>query len=184
MARPMTTTIPARRLLAVLLALLILLPALALAPPASAANCVVSTASNGGTGSLRAALDRTNNFAGQGCETISFAPDITGVVVDSYLTINRPVIIQGPGRDVLRIRYRLAASPSGSVFFIAGGPAILRDLTIADGKASGGAFGSGLSIAGPLGGPGIAVTLERVRVANNATTGGAGGGIYASNATL
>jgi len=173
-----------QRLLVALLALALLLPALAAAPPAARADtpCQVTNGNDTGAGSLRAALGNTDGFAN--CDTITFAPGVTQVAVATYLTIARAVTLQGPGAGALTIRHSGAASSQGTVLSIQGGPVTIHGLTVADGKANGGVFGAGLSIAAPVGQQPVAVALDGVAVTNNATTAGAGGGIYASNATL
>src|SRR5262245_11358388 len=66
---------PPRPLVALALALALTLPGLALAPPARAAACVVTSTADHGDNTLRAAIDNSDNFAFKvtGCTTISFA---------------------------------------------------------------------------------------------------------------
>jgi predicted outer membrane repeat protein len=175
---------PARRVLAALLVLTLLLPTLALAPPAQAATCQVTNGNNSGDGSLRAALARSGNFAGQGCETITFAFGIYDIQVTSFLTINRPVTIQGAGIDLTSIRHTGAGAFTGSVLFITdGGAATLSDLAIADGDVTSGPQGGGIYAAALSGKPQVSLALDHVRVSGNRTTG-SGGGIHATNAVV
>jgi hypothetical protein len=103
---------PARRLLAAILTLVLLLPSLALAPPAGAAGCVVTSGEDSGTGTLRAALDTVANG---GCAggPVTFLPGLTEVRLNSLVRITRAMTVQGPGRDALTIRYTGVSAVSG-----------------------------------------------------------------------
>jgi predicted outer membrane repeat protein len=162
-----------RPLLVLLVACALLLPALAAAPPAGAANCTVSSPLNDGYGSLRLLLANTS------CTTITFG--VPEVRVNSYLTVDRSVTIQGAGQGSTTVRYAGDFSYTGSVFFVSGGTVAFNDLTIAGGRTIS-LWGAGLGIVGRSG---VAtVTLTHVKVTDNVARDGGGGGIYASNANL
>src|SRR5690349_13816375 len=106
MTTPTTRAIPASRLLTILLALALLLPTMALAPPgALAATCQVKNGNDSGAGSLRAALSRALEYTGLGCETITFAPGVTEVRLTSWVPIRYGVTINGNGMDKTTLRY-------------------------------------------------------------------------------
>ena len=95
-------TIPRRypRLsLALLLALALLAPTLALTPPARADDCTVTSNLDSGPGTLRALL------AGS-CPGITFQPGLTSPItlVNTLPTIIRPLTITGPGKGSLTIQ--------------------------------------------------------------------------------
>ena len=179
----MSVSLPRRPFLWALALGLALLPALVAPPPARAATCTVTTAANAGAGSLRAAVDRTDDFSGSDCATVDFAlpgPQPWTITLASGLFINRDVAISGPGAANLIVRYGGAFSPTGNVITIFGGTVALRGLTLADGRYED--FGGGLRISG-TGAP-AAVTLAGVAITGNRTSGVGGAGLYASNATL
>lgn len=76
---------------------------LLLAPAAMAASWEVVNNHDAGSGSLRDAITRANNSPG--ADTISFAPQVTGVITltSSELSITDAVTILGPGAELLAV---------------------------------------------------------------------------------
>lgn len=162
---------------------LLLLPALALAgcndrsePTAPAPvkpafshapgeTCVVTSAADGGAGSLRDAID---NHA---CGTITF--DVTGPIelTTGELTIQRDVTIAGPGADQLTVRRSAAAAHRFRIFQIRlGTTATISGLTISGGMTpvAFGITGGGILNQGTL-------TVTHSTIAGNDASGNGGG---------
>jgi hypothetical protein len=98
MTRATMTNLP-RRLLVALLALALLVPSLALMPPAvRAAACAVTSTADSGANTLRAALLDGN------CSAITISATGTIALATPLPNIARPLTIQGPGRDSLTIQ--------------------------------------------------------------------------------
>jgi hypothetical protein len=91
-----------RAFLALLLALALLAPTLALTPAARAAACVVTVATDDilhpPGGSLRQKL------ADNACTTITFQPGLGTITLAGTLPIYRAVTVTGPGKDALTIQ--------------------------------------------------------------------------------
>lgn len=94
---PRTPRHSTRRLAALLLALALLAPSLALSPAARAADCTATSTANGGTGTLRAIL------AGN-CTVITFQAGLGAITLTQPLAITRTVEIRGPGMANQTIR--------------------------------------------------------------------------------
>ncbi len=142
---------------------------------------VTNLLDNGSVGSLRWAVGQAN--AHPGPDAINFAPGLHGTIALSagQLNVTDSVTVNGPGANQLTV----SGSNASRVFDVSGSgtSAVIRDLTVADGRAS------GTTATGPLGdstlGGGIldegaALTLSRVTVTGNQAVGsviGAGGGV-------
>ena len=124
------------------------------------ATFVVTNAVDGGTGSLRDAINLAN--ANPDADTIVFAPALAGATINlttvgdtsigpSGLIVSAPVTIAGTGQTITRP----AASPEFRLFAVAlGGGLTLQNLTLSNGIARGGA---GVAAAGGAAGLGGAV---------------------------
>src|SRR5262245_19124749 len=87
-----------RASLALLFALALLAPTLALTPPARADDCIVTDSGDSTSGlTLR-------NRLGGACPTITFQPGLGTITVQSTLLVDHAVTIQGPGEDALTIQ--------------------------------------------------------------------------------
>jgi RHS repeat-associated protein len=106
-------------------------------------------------------------------ETINFS--VAGTIhLNSELAINKSIVVQGPGQDLLTI----SGDNQSRVFNVGGGKTVtLSGLTVAGGGNVG--TGAGIYNAGNL-------TLDHVRVTENSTTTGdsSGGGIYSVYGSL
>ena len=138
---------------------------------AHAATLVVTSTADDGAGSLRRAI--ADAYAGGGPrDVITFALPAHSVITltSAELLINRNVIIQGPGANMLTIKRSAAAgTPSFRIFAIPGNFTVdISGLTITNGKA-------------PLGG-GIFNGEGSVSLADCAISGNSaddsGGGVY------
>jgi hypothetical protein len=120
-----------------LLRALLLLPALS----AGAAEFVVSTTSESGTGSLRDAIVAAN--ASVGGDTITFS--IPG---GSLIVLNTPCIVSSPGRITISAENRdepieVSAFGSGRIFVVSAGAELeLIDLVLSEGFAPSGSGGT------------------------------------------
>ena len=100
---------------------------------------VVVNNNNSGMGSLRQAILDNNNLGGG--NTILFASNVTGTITlsGSELLIEAPVIISGPGADVLAV----SGNNAVRVFSVLRGPSQIGGLTIRNGLNAGSAGGQG-----------------------------------------
>ena len=118
--------------LAILLALAgLLLPHLG-GEVALAAGCVVTTTNDSGAGSLRAALNGTDDFTGITCTAIAFGAGGTGTITlaSDLPTVTRTVSVTGPGAASLTVN-RNDTTSSGTAFPVgAGGNLTLSGLTV------------------------------------------------------
>jgi hypothetical protein len=160
---------------------------------------VVVNNNNSGLGSLRQAISDNNNLGGG--NTIVFASNVTGVITlsGSELVIDAPVIISGPGADVLAI----SGNNAVRVFSVLRGPSQIGGLTIRNGLNVGSAGGQGQAGFDGRGG-GIytqdTLSVGGCTILSNRVVGGMGGaenqgivgkggrglgaGIYNANANL
>jgi hypothetical protein len=147
-----------QRLLRVIAAGMMLL----LAASAFASTDTVTTLTDSGTGSLRAALAAANSG-----DTIVFSNGLTGTItLTSTLTINNNVTIQGPGANLLTV----SGNNAVTVFTVNSGVQMsLSGLTIANGNTGGGP-GGGISNNGVL-------TVTNSSFNDNSAGGNEGGAI-------
>ncbi|HJQ27065.1 MAG TPA: HYR domain-containing protein [Blastocatellia bacterium] len=129
-----------------------------------------------GTGtSLREAIHAAN--ASGSNDVIYFA--VTGKINlgGGMLFLYNPIQIQGPGADVLTVQRSMAAgTPAFSIFYIQYGlPATLSGLTIANGQASPGNVGGGITNLGNL-------TINNCTISGNSAP--IGGGILNFSVTV
>jgi hypothetical protein len=125
--------------------------------PAMAADLVVSSLDDTGTGTLRNAIG--DALAG---DRIVFAPGLAGTIsLNSTLTISRDLIIEGNGN------IELDGRDTSRVITITGGQVDLRRLVVRNGFAT---DGGGISSAGTL-------LMSNCEVRNNNATG-RGGGLF------
>ena len=141
----------------------------ALALPALATNFVVTTTTDSGAGSLRAAIASAN--AAAGADDISF--NLSGcppcvISLATPLAITGALTITGPGAGTLA----LDGGNAVQVIQTADVPVGISDLTVRNGRSA--TNGGGIFAAGVL-------TLTRVTLRGNTTAHG-GGGVYASRA--
>jgi hypothetical protein len=134
---------------------------------------VVTNLNDSGPGSLRQALLSANATAGF-AETITFQAGLTGSIpLTSTLTISDSVIIAGPGAAAVSLN----GGNATRVFDIDNAGAVIA-VTIAGLTITG---GSSLSSGGGIRISNETLTLDRVVVIGNRTTGGSGGGGIAVN---
>jgi hypothetical protein len=89
---------------------------------------IVVNNNNSGMGSLRQAISDNNNLGGG--NTIVFASNVVGTItLTSELLIDAPVVIVGPGANVLAI----SGNNTVRVFSVLRGPSQINGLTIRDG---------------------------------------------------
>ncbi len=133
------------------------------------ASIAVTTLDDAGTGSLREAIE--NAIAGDTIDLTGLAGTIT---LETELSIEKTLTIDGPGQDVLAI----SGNNACRVFSQNGGTVSVDDLTIRDGEADNG-FGGGWRVEGG------SVSFTRVRfTANHAGSGGAIAAIAYDDDTL
>lgn len=78
-------------------------------------------------------------------DTIDFANGISSIALASgELVINKNLIIQGPGANLLTVQNTAAASATSRVFNISSGTVTLAGMTISGGNLTGGASGGGI----------------------------------------
>lgn len=130
-----------------------------------ATDMAVANTDDSGEGSLRQAL----LDAGDG-DVIDLS-EVTGTItLESGLVVEKDVEIRGSGTDGIVID----GNSAGRVFEISTGATVsISDVTVTNGLVAD--SGGGIANAGDL-------TLERVTVKGNQTTGGPGGGIYNTGA--
>ena len=146
------------------------------------ASLVVTTLSDSGAGSLRAAIAQP----GSG-NIITFANGLTGTIPlpSGELLLDRAVTITGPGANVVSV----SGNHSNRVFNIASGvTASISGLTIANGRKIGATGGNGVNCgdSGQAGGAGLGagiynlgnLTLSNCLVSGNAAWGGPGGSAF------
>jgi CSLREA domain-containing protein len=142
---------------------------------AGCASVIVTNVNDAGTGSLRGVIT-----AACGGSTITFARNVRGAInlTSGELALNKNLIINGPGANLLTVQRSASASTNFRIFHITGN---FRDaisgLTISNGAgpadASGNKGGGILNSGGTL-------TLSNDTVSLNTAIGGNGGGIYSS----
>jgi hypothetical protein len=135
------------------------------AAPAAAEDLTVTTTSDSGAGSLRAAITTANGTAV--ADTIRFGPDVRGTIVlgGTQLSITGELTIEGPGARALTV----SGDQASRVFSVAAGATVaISGLTIANGAAFAGGDGGSTSATGGTGGTGGA--------GGGGIPGGAGGG--------
>jgi len=151
----------ARRTLAGLAFLVFALAAV----PAPAAIITVTNTNDDGAGSLRAAIDgaSTNPLSS---DTVAFdLPPNSTIVLQSTLTIDRDIVIDGGGSG----NFTLSGGGAVRVFDVVASVVFtIENLAIVNGRAirGGGIYNQG------------GVTLTRCTVAGNSATSNSGGGIY------
>ena len=158
---------------------------LALAAPAHGAGFQVKSSLDNGDGTcdatctLRDAIDDANGNGG-GADTITFAASVSGTILltSGDLDVLSAMTISGPGADVLRV----SGNDAGRVFSVdvnsiggAHDPVTISGLSIVGGNSP--------TIGGGLYAETTDLTLDRVAVRDNITSG-AGGGVYANHSKL
>jgi len=115
--------------------------------------------------SLREAIAASNSTSG-GADLITFAAGLTGTITltNGILTVNEPLVINGPGADVLAV-----SGNNASGIFDVEAKFTLRSLTLRDGSTTD--RGGAIQSAGEL-------TITDSIITNN-SSGFEGGGIYA-----
>lgn len=140
----------------------------------------VTNTNDAGAGSLRQAISDAN-ANGDGLDIINFSKGVAGTIsLNSQLPIiTTALTINGPGEEVLSISgqnaYRI-------LFINSTGDVAINNLTLKEGRASGGNAGSGASGGGGGAGMGGAIFLENgnltlnfTSLVNNSARGGKGG---------
>ena len=144
-------------------------------PTPAGQTFTVTNLSDGGPGSLRAAIDAAN--ASPGAATIRFAPGLKGtILLGSVLSITDDVTIGGPGAKKVTV----SGNDVTRVFSISGAGINVEidDLTITHGSVS---APGGIALGGGLLNDGASVRLSNVILSENQATGlQAGGGAVAT----
>jgi hypothetical protein len=134
------------------------------------ATFLVNVPGDTGTGTLRQAITDANTATG--ADDITFDPALTGQTIalaSALPTITDTLTITGPGQTALTVK----GAAGNRVFQVgAGVTATITDLIVTGGSP--GANGGGILNNGTL-------TLQRVTVSGNRTTGGSNGGGIASS---
>jgi hypothetical protein len=136
---------------------------------------VVTNSNNGGAGSLRQTISSANPG-----DTIVFDPSVRGVIVldtpgspglGGELLIDKDLLINGPGANVLRIRQE--RNTEDRVFHISAGHVSISGLSISGGDDTSSNFGGG----GVLIDSGATLSLGNCMITGNTSSnsGGAGG---------
>lgn len=177
-------------LAAVAILLGLIVPIVGVSPAhAVSATFVVTTTSDTGAGSLREAITSAELTTDE--DTITFDPTVftagtlhTITLATTLPTITKPLIIQGPGRDVLAI----SGNDSVRIFkvdqrpYVAPGRRLdINDLTLTHGHTSIWPGGGAIVLDGSM------ATLRRVTVSNCQATvasGGGGGAAYVGSSSL
>src|SRR5437879_4214560 len=149
---------------------LALVAATAMAPIARAAQFIVTTNSDSGPGSLRAAIINANNAAG--ADTITFAPALNGQTITlttGELLVSDDVTITGPGANQLTV----SGNNASRVFNFNGGTSMLSGLTIMGGNGSPPFDGGGIYNTATL-------SVTSSTISGNDALGGLGGGFFNS----
>jgi hypothetical protein len=139
---------------------------------ALAAVFVVTSTADSGAGSFRqAVLDAP---AGS---TISFNLPLPAIIplTTGQIVINKSLIIQGPGSNLLTVRNAAGGGPTNRIFMVSAGPSTISGLTVKDGNPQG--HGGGIWVAAEL-------TLNDVTVTDCQAPGSSGGGILSLNRGL
>ena len=139
-------------------------------------NPVVVNNADSGAGSLRQAMiDACPD------STIKFVNTVTGAISLStgQIVIDRNLVIQGPGVDLLRVRNVSAMGANSRIFYVNSGvTATISGLSISGGNLldsnGGGIYNKG----------NLTVTTSNISLNNVRGGGGAGGGIYSESGTL
>ncbi|MFC6049737.1 autotransporter domain-containing protein, partial [Methylobacterium hispanicum] len=139
------------------------------------ADFTVSNTSDSGAGSLRQAIISAN--AETGASTITFAAGLarqTIIVGSTPLpAIKSDITIDGANAPGLTI----SGGNANRVFFVLSGTVAIQNLTIADGKATGGqGSGGGMGAGGAIFVNTGTTTVTNVSFANNTAVGGVGTG--------
>ena len=148
-------------------------------PAAMAADFSVSTHSDTGAGSLRAAIESLN-AAGAGTHSITFASSLDPIALASNLPMivgtDQTITIHGAGNTV-------SGQNTARLFFVANGNVTIENMTLKQGLADGGDGGDGRGGGGGGAGAGGAlfvnsganVIIRGVTLDSNAAQGGEGG---------
>ena len=157
------------------------LHALWIGEAARGANFVVSNLNNAGAGSLRQAIIDAN--AGAGADTITFQAGVAGTIqlASALPTIAGDLTLTGPGAASVTV----SGNNANRIFFVESGTVTIGELTLANGRATGGAGGQGAGGGGGGLGAGAAlfvnagatVTMQNVEFTAHAAVGGAGGAV-------
>ena len=133
-----------------------------------AATFTVANTTDSGSGSLRQAILDAN--AATGDDVIAFTATGTITLASALPTVTDNTTISGPGTNLLTV----SGNNSVKVFTLnAGTTNTISGLTIANGRATGNANGSGVANAGFL-------TISNCALLNNQTFGGWGGAAFNS----
>ena len=152
--------------------------------PLFASEHTVSNLNDAGPGSLREALALAN--AASDVSTIRFAENVRGeILLNSPLTVTAPLVLEGPGRDLLALDGQNAVRVMTLSGSSVSAPHILRGLSFQNGSATLG--GANLRVTGSidmlecsvLGGSATAISG-----ANNNSNNADGGGLYHSTGRL
>jgi len=138
--------------------------------PSHAAIRTVKTKADSGADSLRAVL-----AAADPNDTINFSVTGTILLTSGELTINKSLVINGPGAGKLSVERSAATGvPMFRILKIESGNVRINGLTISQGRArtAAKASGGGIYVAAP-----VSLLLNRCHVVNNISYGD-GGGIY------
>jgi len=136
----------------------------------AAAGYTVTTTSDSGGGSLRAAIMQVNAGTGTG-DTITITATGTITLVSGLPALAKPVTIMGPGAGMLTVSGNHAVGVFFVIFFVSSGvTASISNLTIANGN-DGGIVNYGT------------VTVTNSTLSSNNTAGG-GGGIFNNGGTV
>lgn len=131
-----------------------------------AAEFTVTTLADAGPGSLRAALIQANATPGE--DRVRFAVEGTIALASALPEVRDSLVVEGPGAD----RLRVSGEGNVQVLVLGAGTANrVSGLTLANGRATGGRHGAGVSNLGVL-------TLVDCAVVGNHTLAGWGGGIF------
>jgi hypothetical protein len=143
----------------------------------AASTLTVTNTNDSGAGSLRDAI-----AAASPGDTINFSEGVTGtIVLTSQLLIDKNLIIDGPGADLLTV----SGNNAVRVFFIGNAAAVaITGLTIANGRVTG-EYGSGGGIVVQSD---SSLALDQVSIHKNRADGdqnggGYGGGMYSAGTT-
>jgi hypothetical protein len=152
--------------------------------PVWAANFTVSNLNNTGAGSLRQAILDAN--AAAGADTITFQGGLAGTITlgSALPVINGDLSITGLGAATITV----SGNNANRIFFVESGTVSISELTLVNGRATGGAGGQGAGGGGGGLGAGAAlfvndgatVTVQNVEFSTHAAVGGAGGVAAAS----
>jgi hypothetical protein len=137
----------------------------------NAATITVTKTTDGGTGTLRQAIN--DNNASSGGNTIDFS--VTGAITltSEVLSISKDVTITGPGARLLTVqRSSAGGTPNFGIFRINGGTVNISGLTITNASGPDAAVSN-------VGG--ITVNMSDCTITGNNITGGFGGGVFSGS---